>query len=222
MMFEYSWLLRTVLLYSWSSVLGFGNSIPLSGFQKYPSVSQIYGDLIEKTGVKTSRECILHCLRQPDCRGAVFNPNTAGTTQCLVAGPGVNIINIAGYDYYNVKRCADRSTANYDFLLDAGLPCPRLYFPLDDDIGTKLGSSPWNVQFVSGGKVGGAFFNPANSSVRSFYNLGYYPSSDFCFPLAERCPLGITVAFWLKILGDSGNTQGILTTTGQVSLYTST
>ncbi len=205
------------LLFLWPCLQGLVDSILVSRFHKYRAVDQIYGKVSEYNGARTVIGCIIYCLRHTDCKAALFNRYSGGSKKCLQVRSGMNFINITDYEYFNIRRCADPSFANYDFLTDAGLPCPKLYFPLDTDTGTRRGSSPGNVQFVSGGKVGGAFLNPVTSSIRSYYNLGYYPSSEFCFPLAENCPLGITVAFWLKILGDlDGDKQGILTTRPQV------
>ncbi len=222
MMLEYLNFVIILMVHHWLRVQGFGNSLTNVRFQKYDPTDLIYGNLTEVIGVKTLMWCIVHCKTEPACKGAVFSPNTGKTIKCRVVKSGIYFINMTGYEYYSIKRCTDPDLANYEFLLDVGLPCPRLYFPLNEDTGTKHGSVPGNAQFVSGGKVGGAFLNNITSSERSFYNLGYYRSSEFCFPLAESCPLGITVAFWLKILGDlDGNDQGIFTTRTGVFLYNS-
>ncbi len=194
----------SVLLFSWS----------VQGLElwKYSSVNLIHGEITENIEVEAPEECILHCLSQPDCKAVLFPSNLGGN--CLEVKSGTTFINFTGYQYYEREKCADLNIANYDFLLTAGLPCPRLYFPLDTDTGTRRGPSKQNIQFVDGGMVGKAFLNPLPGG--SYYRLGYYPSSEFCFPLPETCPLGITVAFWLKILSDTGDRQGILTTREQV------
>ncbi len=210
-MFEYLKFVVTFMIYPWLGVQGFENSLKYSRFQK-ASTDQIYGNLTERTGVKTLIGCIVHCRTDPGCKGAVLTPDGEGTAKCKMVKSGTDFIKMTDYEYYSIKRCADPDLSNYDFLLDVGLPCPRLYFPLDEDTGTRLGSSPGNIQFVSGGKVGQAFLNPVTNSVRSYYNLGYYQESGYCFLLVETCPLGITVAFWLKILDGLEGRNGIFTT----------
>ncbi len=162
-MFEYLRFACVVLLFPCLCVKGFGNFI-----RKHSSVNQTYGDITENIKTKVSEECVLSCLSQSDCKGALFSPHSGG--HCLAVKSGMTFINLTGYDYYTPERCADRSIADYSFLTRTGLPCPRVYLPLDEDTGTRLGSSPGDVQFVSSGKVGGAFLNPANSG--AFYGLG--------------------------------------------------
>ncbi len=173
------------LLLLWPCIQGLTDSILVSRFDKFRPVNQIYGEITENYGVKTLMGCIAHCLTHTGCKASLFNRHPGGSEKCLQVRSGINFIKITDYEYYNIRRCADPNTANYNFLIDAGLSCPRLYFPLDTDTGTRRGSSPGNIQFVSNGKVDGAFLNPVTSSMRSYYNLGFYPESHYCFPLAE-------------------------------------
>ncbi len=213
-MLEYLIFVVTLFIYSWSRVQGFEPSLIMNSiFEKASTDGQIYGNVTESTGVMTLIECSVHCITAPDCKGVMYGYQADDPGKCFVVKSGIYFINMTDYEYYNIKKCADPDLANYDFLINVGLPCPRLYFPLNVHTGTKLGSVPENAQFVSDGKVGGAFLNNITTSDRSFYNLGFYPESEYCFPLAESCPLGVTVAFWVKIMGDlSGRRQGIITT----------
>ncbi len=164
-MFEYLRFASVILLFPCLCVQGFDNFI-----RKHSSVevNQTYGDITENIQTKVSEECVLSCLSQPDCKAALFSPHSGG--HCLAVKSGMTFINATGYDYYTPERCADWRIADYSFLTRAGLPCPRVYLPLDEDTGTRMGSSPGDVQFVSG-KVEGAFFNPNNSE--AYYRLGY-------------------------------------------------
>ena len=72
-MFKYLIFEITVLLFSCSHAQGFGDFIQASRFEKHISIKQIYGELTEKTGVKTSVGCVVHCLTHADCKGAVFH-----------------------------------------------------------------------------------------------------------------------------------------------------
>ncbi len=49
-------------------------------------------------------------------------------------------------------------------------------------------------------------------SAQAYFSLGNYPSTSYCFPDPERCPEGTTVAFWLKVVGGAGPSQGLITT----------
>ena len=69
-------------------------------------------------------------------------------------------------------------------------------------------------EFLSGGKVGNYLKNPATGGTDSFYNMKSYPLSDFCFVDPGQCPLGVTFAFWLDIIGENTPdvTSGFFTT----------
>ncbi len=58
-----------------------------------------------------------------------------------------------------------------------------------------------------------ALYNPSNDSTLSYYNLGTYSQTEFCFIEPDACPQGVSIALWLKIVELAGHWQGILTTT---------
>ena len=100
---------------------------------------------------------------------------------------------------------------------DWGTECPILYFPLDTtSLGSKQGPHPANIQFTSGGKVGNAFYNPVpDSATHAWHEVGSFMQPDYCFPDPISCPHGVSIAFWLKIIGAQSTgtgKQGIITT----------
>ena len=76
-----------------------------------------------------------------------------------------------------------------------------------------MGPQSISIALSSSGKVNKAiYFNNPAEDAQAYFSLGNYPSTSYCFPDPERCPEGITVAFWLKIVGGAGPSQGIITT----------
>ncbi len=90
--------------------------------------------------------------------------------------------------------------------------CPKVYYPLaSSSEGTALGPNSSAILFVSG-KVNNSFNLPnPNGNIAAYFRLGTCLSTSYCFPDPERCPEGVSFAFWLKIYGVT-ETQGFLTT----------
>ena len=170
------------------------------------------GILHKATTYKTLRSCAMKCSTQavPHCSGLAFPSNSPESSKCFHIIDGNNV--------------TDRTSImwiEYEFFYLSGKlpmthwisPTPKLYFPLDNDTGSRHGPNPGNVAFIGGGIAGNAFYNPIGGGVKSYYRLGDYDSPEYCFPVPASCPKGVTFAFWLKILGDPGTgAQGILTT----------
>ncbi len=164
------------------------------------------------TTYQTLRSCAIKCSTQAvtNCSGLAFSTNKPESLKCF------HII-----DDSNVT---DRTTAvwkEYEFFYLSGKlpmthwisPKPKLYFPLDNDTGSRHGPNPENVAFIGGGIVGNAFYNPIGGGIKSYYRLGVYNSPEYCFPVPASCPQGVTFSLWLKLLGDpSIGIQGLLTT----------
>ncbi len=174
-----------------------------------------YGRLIAENTRKgqTVQACTLSCLAKNtnsnSCKGFAFSTNEDIHSRCMYIIDGTTHIDLKnttwnGYEFYSLV--SPLSLAQQRF------PGSRLYFPLDSDTGTRHGPDPDNVAFIGEGIVGNAFYNPISDEVRSYYRLGHYNASDYCFPVPPWCPLGVTISFWAKILNETNNAQGILTT----------
>ncbi len=169
------------------------------------------GILNPVTTYPTLRSCAMKCSAGTDrnCSGFAFSMNPQNSAKCLHIIDDTNVI--------------DRTSAtldSYEFYYLSGKlpmthwipPTPTLYFPLDNDTGTRLGNNPENIDFIGGGIVGNAFYNPISGGSKSFLRLGEYHPPQYCFPVPSSCPLGMILAFWVKILGDTGDNQAILST----------
>ncbi len=158
----------------------------------------------------TLRSCAMKCSTEAvrNCSGFAFLPNIHPSAKCL------HII-----DNTNVTDRTSVLWSGYEFYYLSGKlpmthwipPTPTLYFPLDNDTGTRLGPNPENIAFIGRGIVGNAFYNPISGGMKSFYRLGQFDPPEYCFPVPPSCSLGVTIAFWLKIVGDTGSGQGIFT-----------
>ncbi len=173
--------------------------------------------------------CLAKCtINVCNCKGILFNENLFKNQRCQHISYGSNTIDLGefpGFLHYSqqaeletkVKACDDSKMSIN--LKDYGIPCPRLYFPLDDNktgnamAGKGAGASTENVQFVSEAKFGKALYNPtADGELKSYYHLGMYPRPEFCFPFPDTCPEGMSISFWLKIKSGAGQVQGMITT----------
>ncbi len=169
------------------------------------------GKLKTATNYQTLRSCAMKCSIEAvaNCSGLAFSSNKPESLKCFHIIDDTNI--------------TDRTSVmwnEYEFFYLSGKspmtnwisPKPKLYFPLDSDTGSRLGTNPENIAFIGGGIVGNAFYNPIGGGIQSYYRLGDFSSTEYCFPHPQSCPQGVTFAFWLKILGDTGTKQGIFTT----------
>ena len=165
----------------------------------------------------TYQSCTLSCFAKTTkiCRGLLFSNTEPLPMKCIhiIDDTGTTDLTPSAWDGYQVYYLARKNPMTQWIW-----PQPKLYFPLDDDTGTRLSSNPENIAFIGGGIVGNAFYNPISGGRQSYYRLGHYDPPDYCFPVPPSCPLGMTVAFWAKFLNDTGTIQGIMTTktpTGQ-------
>ncbi len=180
------------------------------------------GHVVSVSHAETVVPCSVRCLSQTLCKGFLFNQGAGLADRCkLLTSQKATVVNqtVLGNNYtpYSVRR--DASLICGDLGISVGTPmdwqggCPRLYFPLDNaSEGTAVGPEASVIDFISG-KISNSFYfpNPAGSD-EAYFSLGHYPNTSYCFPEPERCPDGVTYAFWLKILGSAGQDQGLLTT----------
>ena len=177
----------------------------------------ISGQLTIESYSENTMLCMTKCLLKSDCKGILFNENKHISERCKIVTDGKYFIDLMLLSGLNLYGYHD---AHFDVTGLTGWTSgrPKLYFPLDSDTGTKLGTRPLNNQFIAGGKIGNAYYKPYDGSFaqRAYYNLGYYPSSDYCFPEPATCNAGVSYAFWLNTLGDTTNPsdmwQGFITT----------
>ncbi len=164
---------------------------------------------------KSIQSCALRCLTKTIkiCKGFAFSRTKF--LRCIhiiddTISTDLTSSTWDGYQLYYVART--------DPMAKWTGPQPKLYFPLDEDTGSRHGPNPENMAFIGGGIVGNAFYNPIGGGSYSYYRLGHYAAPEYCFPVPTSCSLGLTVTFWAKILSDTGIGQGIMTTkppTGQ-------
>ncbi len=182
--------------------------------------SSLKGTVVEDNNYRdqSPMTCALKCTSLPCiCKGILitiysYNKTKPAESRCKLVYNGRNCINASVFNEYTYYRTKG--------MIDIGIgvkvsPCwkagnPKVYFSLDDiGTGIALGQNPSNIQFVSDSVVGKAFHNPL---VSSYFDLGTYPSSSFCFPEPAICPNGVTFAFWLNVLGNTGDWQGFIST----------
>ena len=157
------------------------------------------------------QSCAISCLvnRGTSCKGFVFSSDQPIFSRCMHIVDSITSTDLTsplwnGYELYYLARISP--------MVQWKSPKPRLYFPLDYDTGTRHGPDPQNVAFIGGGIVGNAFYNPIGGGSKSYYRLAHYNSSQYCFPVPTSCPLGVTFSFWVNILNETGDVQGLLTT----------
>ncbi len=183
----------------------------LSQFYTKGNASTVCGR-IENRHTKRILSCSSQCLQQKTCKGILFDESTNFSKRCkLVTSDSkmkLDFNEFYGYQDYSMKQNQTTACKN----LGIGIPtpehwksgCPRVYFSLDSDVdGTSLGNNPSEITFLSPGKIGNsfAFMNPSGS-YKAYYNLGTFPSPDYCFPVPDTCPQGFTIAYWLNFLGE--------------------
>ncbi len=209
-----------------SIVLALNNEILAVYYSKRSDIKTLYGKVeLIKDGNKLIL-CLAKCtINVCHCKGILFNKNQSKNQRCQHISYGSNTIDLGefpGFLHYSQdktqeKICIDlRMAVNFK---DYNIPCPRLYFPLDNNqtgnamAGKGAGASVENVQFVSEAKFGKALYNPTtDGELKSYYHLGIYPRAEFCFPFPDTCPEGMSISFWLKIRSDTGQVQGLITT----------
>ena len=159
----------------------------------------------------TLRSCAMKCSVEADrdCSGFAFSPNKQETVKCLQIIHNTNVTDRTsvlwvGYEFYYLSGKLP--------MTQWIPPTPTLYFPLDNDTGIRLGYNPENIDFIGGGIVRNAFYNHVSGGSKSYYRLGNYDSSQYCFPVPPSCSLGVTFAFWVKFVSNTGSGQGVFST----------
>ena len=162
------------------------------------------------------RQCAFDCMLTTKCVAVLFNPSTPDQNACkhMIRGLGtINLTHWKGYELYMFEYDTE----------DPGIGAiktpsgwtsgkPRLYFPLDSDIGTRHGVDYDNIDFTNDSIIGKAFLNPSDGTTQSYYELGNYSENEFCFIELVQCPEGASIALWVKIMGHAGTWQGIIST----------
>ena len=154
-----------------------------------PSITQAALKKTQDEGRGSLAECILSCVHKRQCKGLLFRETTACNNTCIHLLDGT--LNIA-LDSWNNYRwfCMDSSrlmteSGSVPCWLTANNAIPRdliLYFPMESNVsGLVLGSTPGNAQFITGGLRGNAFYNPTTGAEKSYYRLGPFPTTDYCF-----------------------------------------
>ncbi len=91
-----------------------------------------------------------------------------------------------------------------------------VYLSLDGgQDGTPVGPDQENISFLPGWLGNAIHFPNENADLQAYYEVGFFPPHQYCFPEPELCNSGVTFAFWLSLLGTTDTTawQGFITTT---------
>ena len=175
----------------------------------------VQGQIVPVQNSKSLIDCLVKCAKPCSCLGVLFNENLNAESKCkqvLTGGTSLNGSVFNGYDIYLKRKIDIGIGVKVSSCWSSGSPV--LYFPLEDiGNGIAAGEIPANVQFIPGGILGNVFYNPTVTHNNAGYlKLGMYPANGYCFPEPAICPDGVTLAFWLNILGSTGINQGFLTT----------
>ncbi len=214
------------LLWHLSIALVFEKEILSAFYSQKPDITTLSGKIENITDSSILILCLVKCMiNRCSCKGILFQMNQLKNQRCKHILYGRNTIDLnafPGFVFYSYdergnKQCNDLKMAVT--LEDWDIPCPRLYFSLDDAqtgsamAGNGEGASAANVQFVSDAKFGKAMYYPTiNDQLKSYYHLGMYKRSNLCFPFPDTCPKGMSISFWLKMKGNTGAVQGLITT----------
>ncbi len=161
--------------------------------------------------------CSQKCLTYEKCKGILFNSNADISGRCkvvLACDSPINHTNLIGYQFFSIKQnelvpCLDLAIS-VPTPVNWSSPCPTLYFPLDSmNEGIAMGNNPSAMQFVAG-VVNNSLSHPNPSRNSAYFHLGFYPSTEYCFPDPERCTQGVSFAFWLKLLGPVYPGKGVM------------
>ncbi len=196
-----------------------GQSFENSHYFTKEDMSNLCGDIASVSGAWNIGSCSMSCLWQKTCKGFLFGGNLDSTEKCklVLSGTGIST-NKTEFEEYELFLARKRTRCK-NLLIYGATPedwrsaCPVLYFPLDNMLeGSARGSNASLIQFT-GGVVDSSihFPNPSGDNV-AYFHLGHYPSTSYCFTTPARCPRGVTYAFWLNILEDTGTYQGVITT----------
>ena len=180
------------------------------------------GHILSVSLAEKAETCSMRCLSETLCKGFLFSQRAGSADSCkLLTTEKATILNqnVFGNNYtpYSIVRnpsdiCGNLAI-NVSTPTDWQAGCPRLYFPLDNAAeGTAVGPDASVIDFITG-KIDNSFYFPnPEGNKKAYFNLGHYPNTSYCFPEPEKCPEGVTYAFWLNILGSNGHHQGFITT----------
>ncbi len=181
------------------------------------------GQIVSEANTGSRIVCSERCLAHTFCKGVYYNAEALPSERCkLVTSNTSETINQTLFDRSNYTPYSFKISPTAHCInlgINVTTPrnwrsgCPRLYFPLDAITEGTPGGSDASVIGITSGRINNAFYlpNPTENS-QAYFDLGYYPSTSYCFPDPEGCPEGITVAFWLKILAAPTAKQGFITT----------
>ncbi len=202
----------------------------MSAYETEKPLVTLTGMIENINGTNRLISCIAECLTNTcGCKGVLFDKNQPKTQRCLHVSYGSQVITLnefPEFKYYSIKEqelevCRDLKIGVTP--AEWTTSCPRLYFPLDDaKTGNAKrenadGTSADNIQFVDG-KLGKALYNPTRAGeLLSYYHLGTYPRTEFCFGFPDTCISGMSISFWLNIKDSTGNKQGFITTMSSTS-----
>ncbi len=183
-------------------------------FCRKNNYASVTGNIVD-SAFNDEIQCSAGCMDKTMCSAILFRSYNDISKRCKHIICGNNYVNLTYWPHYNVY-----SILAVDLNIGIETPIgwnsgkPKLYLPLDTDTGTKMGSNIANIEFNYDGIINKAFYNPTDGSGGniSYYHLGNFLPPDYCFPAPESCPNGVSFAFWLNILSDTGNFQGIVTT----------
>ncbi len=167
--------------------------------------------------------CSEVCLKHETCKGFLFNQEVEVSDRCkLITSQSTKRVNKTFIENQYVEYSARVTTSHAcnDLGISIGTPadwqswCPTLYFPLDSMTeGTAVGPHSANIVFLPGKVNNSFYFNNPMGTHQAYFNLGSYPATSYCFPEPQRCPKGVSYAFWMKLLGiPTGTNQGFFST----------
>ncbi len=194
----------------------------LSTYFEQGSRTTFCGHIVPETNAGMSITCSFTCLLHKFCKGIAFNAEAHHSERCklITSHTGTHIDQTQlinnGYTQYSIKNASPTQCSNIGSISippDWRSGCPRLYFPLDQmSEGTALGPHASTISFTNGKINNSLHFPNPTGDMKAYFSLGYYPSTSWCLPEPERCPEGVTFAFWLKIHGTTGGYQGFIST----------
>ena len=186
-----------------------------SVYRRIDQIHIVTGNIVHCANNYSLVQCITDCMLIVDCSAILFKLVSQDQERCNLIMWGNNVVNISNWNGYELYTF-DSDTINLG--IGVGTPIgwtsgkPNLYFPLDSDTGTRLGANSGNIDFVNDAIIGKSFHNPSNGNTASYYNLGTYSHSEYCFVEPEACSHGFSIALWLKIKGHAAESQGIIST----------
>ena len=217
------------------SVIFVDTQLIKSAFYTYKHQVNITGEIIDNHYSGTLVSCLAKCMTSScGCKGVLFNRTQPRANRCKHVSYGRDIINwsaLPEFQYFSPKQMSLKEVCT-DLNIDVipatwTSPCPKLFFSFDGAqtgsarAGNAVGASADNIQFVSTSKLmpsgvkpnNQGLYNPTtNGDLKSYYHLGTYPRTEFCFAFPDSCPYGMSVSFWINIKASTSTDQGFITT----------